>query len=122
MLISTAGQLRSRAAQNMLTLIVFPKRRGVLIKISCAMQSQLFLARSCACILANVPGFSILKKDREVARMKSCGHRVSTNRRQCRVRHRRQHRVVPASENPHEGARQAELQRHCVSGAYTPED
>ena len=81
MLISTAGQLRSRAAQNMLTLIVFPKRRGVLIRISCAMQSQLFLARSCACIRANVPGFSILKKDREVARMKSCAHR-------------RQHRVA----------------------------
>lgn len=52
--------------------MVLPKRRGVLIRISCAMQSQLFFASSCACIFANVPGFSILKKDRDVARMKSC--------------------------------------------------
>jgi hypothetical protein len=36
------------------------------------MLSQLFFASSCACVLANVPGFSILKKEREVARMKSC--------------------------------------------------
>ena len=55
------------------SLIVFPKRRGVEIKISCAMQSQLFFWSSCACMRANVPGFSILKKERAVARMKSCG-------------------------------------------------
>jgi hypothetical protein len=54
------------------SLIVFPKRRGVEIKISCAMQSQLFFWSSCACMRANVPGFSILKKERAVARMKSC--------------------------------------------------
>jgi hypothetical protein len=35
MLISTPGALYSIAAANMLTLIVFPKRRGVLIRTSC---------------------------------------------------------------------------------------
>jgi hypothetical protein len=51
--------------------MVFPKRRGVLIRISCAMQSQLFFWSSCACMRANAPGFSILKNERAVARMKS---------------------------------------------------
>ena len=53
------------------SLIVFPKRRGVEIKISCAMQSQLFFWSSCACMRAKAPGFSILKNERAVARMKS---------------------------------------------------
>ena len=53
------------------SLMVFPKRRGVLIRISCAMQSQLFFWSSCACMRAKAPGFSILKNERAVARMKS---------------------------------------------------
>jgi hypothetical protein len=37
MLISTDGALNSMAAANMLTLMVLPKRLGVLIKTSCCM-------------------------------------------------------------------------------------
>ena len=56
------------------SLIVLPKRRGVLMRISWAMQSQLFFCSSCPCKRANVPGFSSLKKERAVARMKSWRH------------------------------------------------
>jgi len=53
------------------SLMVLPKRRGVLMRISWAIQSQLFFCSSCPCMRANVPGFSSLKNERAVARMKS---------------------------------------------------
>jgi hypothetical protein len=69
--------------------MVLPKRRGVLMRISCAMQSQLFFWRSCPCMRAKVPGFSSLKKERAVARMKSCAQARSTCVCNCSVTERR---------------------------------
>ncbi|NBX18081.1 MAG: hypothetical protein EBR09_12015 [Proteobacteria bacterium] len=59
--------------------MVLPKRRGVLMRISCAIQSQLFFCKSCPCMRAKVPGFSSLKKERAVARMKSYAKGLSVH-------------------------------------------
>jgi len=75
MLISTPGALYSIAAPNMLTLIVLPKRRGVLIRTSCWMWLQLFLRRISHCSRENLPGASRFQKIREHARMKSSWNR-----------------------------------------------
>ncbi len=59
------------AAANMLTLIVLPKRRGVLMSTSCWMWLQLFLRRISHCSRANLPDGSRFQKMRVQARMKS---------------------------------------------------
>jgi hypothetical protein len=71
MLISTPGALYSMAAANMLTLIVLPKRRGVLMSTSCWMWLQLFRLRISHCSRENLPAASLFQKMRAHARMKS---------------------------------------------------
>ena len=75
MLISTFGAENSIAAANMLTLIVFPKRRGVLIRISCCRCSQLLRRRMSQCCRSNVPGASSFQKMRVHAFRKSSWNR-----------------------------------------------
>jgi hypothetical protein len=75
MLISTCGAEKSIAAANMLTLIVLPKRRGVLTSTSCDMCVQLLRCRISKCCLANVPGGSSFQKMRVHALRKSSWNR-----------------------------------------------
>ena len=71
MLISTPGHESIIAAQNMDTLIVLPNRRGVEMRISCAMWSQLFTRRTFMWSRANWPGGSSFQKLRVHAFRKS---------------------------------------------------
>lgn len=75
MLISTCGAEKSIAAANMLTLMVLPKRRGVLTSTSCDMCVQLLRCRISKCCLANVPGGSSFQKMRVHALRKSSWNR-----------------------------------------------
>lgn len=75
MLISTFGAENSIAAANMLTLIVFPNRRGVLTSTSCEMCVQLLRCRISRCCRANVPAGSSFQKMRVHAFRKSSWNR-----------------------------------------------
>jgi len=71
MLISTFGAEYSIAAANMLTLMVLPKRRGVLTSTSCDMCVQLLRCRISKCCRANAPAGSSFQKMRVHAFRKS---------------------------------------------------
>ena len=67
---SSRGAEKSMAAANIETDMVFPKRRGVEIRISCDSVSHPFTSRIVWWARWNVPAGSVLKKMRAHARMK----------------------------------------------------
>ena len=70
MLISRFGVLKSMAAANIETEMVFPKRRGVDMSTSWLSEAHPLDSRIRWWSRANVPGFSVFQKMRAHARIK----------------------------------------------------